>query len=86
MARIAADEAHGIEFSRDKRTLVKYNCVPETEYTIPGGVTAIGKVAFYGCRNLTSVTIPACVTAIGDRAFAGCPCEASVKKQFPKYR
>ena len=71
--RIAADEARGIHFSNDKRTLVKYNRdLPETEYTIPGEVTAIGEKAFEGCFRLTNVTIPASVTSIGNGAFEGC--------------
>ena len=79
--RVAADEAKGIKFSADKRTLVKYNRdLPDKEYIIPSGVTTIGKGAFSRCFKLTSVT------DIGEGAFRNCPCEASVKKQFPNYR
>ena len=71
--RIAADEARGIKFSADKRTLVSYNRdLPDKEYTIPSGVTTIGALAFFECKNLTSVTIPASVTTIGGGAFEGC--------------
>ena len=42
-----------------------------TEYSIPDGVTTIGKYAFYRC-NLTSINIPDGVTAIGDYAFSHC--------------
>ena len=84
---VEADEARGIKFSADKRTLVKYNRdLPDKEYTIPSGVTTIGDSAFEECKNLTSVTIPEGVTTIGRGAFLRCPCEESVKKQFPNYR
>ena len=43
-----------------------------TEYTIPNGVTSIGRDAFAGCRNLTSVTIPNSVTSIVSDAFYEC--------------
>ena len=71
--RIAVDEARGIKFSADKRTLVKYNCkLPDRKYTVPYGVTAIGEWAFSECENLRSVTIPDSVTSIGEMAFEDC--------------
>jgi hypothetical protein len=39
---------------------------------IPGTVTSIGDLAFYGSTNLTSLTIPGSVTNIGQFAFYGC--------------
>ncbi len=39
---------------------------------IPGSVTSIGSLAFYGCSGLTSVTIPVSVTSIGGGAFYEC--------------
>jgi hypothetical protein len=41
-------------------------------YTIPAGVTAIGRQAFDFCQRLTSVTIPSGVTGIGNDAFSYC--------------
>ncbi len=43
-----------------------------TELSIPGGVTAIGGMAFSNCSSLTKVTIPEGVTTIGASAFSGC--------------
>ena len=39
---------------------------------LPGGLTSIGSLAFYGCKNLTAVTIPDSVERIGSYAFAHC--------------
>ncbi len=39
---------------------------------IEGGVTSIGKYAFYGCKLLTSVTIGNSVSSIGYMAFYNC--------------
>ena len=50
--RIAGDEALGIKFSPDKKTLVSYNReLPQKGYAIPNGVTAIGRSAGRFPRN-----------------------------------
>ena len=73
LTRIAADEARGIRFSGDKRTLISYNGeLTDEGYTIPNGVTEIGEYAFSKCGNLTTVTIPDGVTEIGAAAFIFC--------------
>ena len=71
--RVAAEEARGAVFSADKRTLVRV-CPGEVSFTIPDGVTTVGKGAFSGRGRqwLKRVTIPASVTRIEDGAFAGC--------------
>ena len=63
----------GILFSKDQTTLVCYPAgKTETAYTLPEGVTSIGRSAFDGCESLTSIEIPSSVTSIGIRAFDGC--------------
>lgn len=60
----------GVLFTRDKQTLVAYPAGKGTSYTIPNGVTAIGRQAFEDC-GLTSIVIPDSVVSIGDWAFYG---------------
>ena len=70
--------------SEDNRCLIvdgalnSFAPVGLTEYTIPDGVTSIGKYAFNYCSSLTSVTIPDSVTLIGIRAFNACSSLASL--------
>lgn len=40
--------------------------------SLPGRLTSIGDLAFYGCENLAGINIPDGVTSIGSYAFAGC--------------
>ena len=65
-------DKYGVEFSDDKKTLVKCPKEFQGEYTIPNSVTSIGAFAFSDCSGLTSITIPDSVTSIGDSAFCGC--------------
>ena len=70
-------DVEGVLFTKDKTTLVRYPG-GKKDYDIPGSVTSIGNLAFYGCTSLTSVTIPDSVTTIGVGAFAGCTSLTSV--------
>ena len=65
-------DKYGVEFSDDRKTLVKCPKVFKGEYIIPNSVTSIGRSAFLGCSGLTSVTIPNSVTSIGEYAFSNC--------------
>jgi predicted lipoprotein with Yx(FWY)xxD motif len=61
----------GVLFDKAGKTLHTYpRGKPEVRYSIPAGVTAIGRQAFYRTQ-LSSVDIPASITAIGDSAFSG---------------
>lgn len=63
----------GVLFSKDKKTLV---CYPEGKegvtYSVPDGVTDIGKGAFSGNYVLESVTLPDSLLNIGNGAFYKC--------------
>lgn len=65
-------DKHGVEYTDDKKILVRCPEDFEGEYIIPDGVTTIDNKAFASCRELTSVTIPNSVTNIGREAFRGC--------------
>ena len=65
-------DKYGVEFSDDRKTLVKCPKVFKGEYIIPNSVTNIGGNAFLGCIGLISVTIGNSVARIGENAFFGC--------------
>ena len=61
-----------------ENVLIAFAPVGLTTYTVPEGVTTIGKATFYNCTSLASITIPESVTTIGDYAFADCSSLASI--------
>ncbi|MBE6424387.1 MAG: leucine-rich repeat domain-containing protein [Planctomycetaceae bacterium] len=65
-------DAAGVCYSHDGKTLLGAPLSLSGEYTIPDGVTSIGKEAFEDCKKLMAVTIPESVTSIGNRAFFSC--------------
>ncbi len=71
-------DKHGVEFSNDRKTLIKCPKDFHGEYVIPNCVTTIGYGAFRDCTSLTSVTIPNSVTSIGAEAFYECSSLTSV--------
>ena len=68
----------GVQYSDDKKTLLKCPKDFHGEYVIPDGVTSIEMFAFEGCTNLTSITIPAGVKIIDQDAFGNCPSLSSI--------
>lgn len=76
--RLANDEAAGIEFSTNKKTLKRYvSCIEELDewrrdgYIVPDFVTAIGAEAFSYMHGIkvSSIILPEGLTKIGPRAF-----------------
>ena len=63
---------HGLLFDRNKGVLICFAPgFPETDCTIPDGITVIGACAFY-MTEVESVTIPDSVAEIGEMAFTEC--------------
>ena len=62
----------GVLFSSNQTTLVQYPLGKTGAYTIPDGVTSIGREAFFYCTLLTGITLPNSVTSIGNQSFWGC--------------
>lgn len=65
-------DKYGVEFTDDRKTLIK---CPEDfpgEYIIPEEVNLIGNRAFKNCSKLTNINISNSVTKIEDYAFWGC--------------
>lgn len=72
----AYSSLNGVLFDKAGRTLIQYPAAltcGSGNYTIPGGVIAIGDYAFFEASGFASVTIPDSVTNIGDDSFAYCP-------------
>ena len=73
-------DKYGVEFSDDRKTLVKCPSNFEGKYIIPDGVKTIGAYSFgynpdeftQPCEGLTSIIIPNSVTNIDRMAFCGC--------------
>lgn len=65
-------DKYGVEFSDDRKTLVKCPKDFQGEYVIPNGVISINEQAFYDCLGLKSIIISNDVIYIGDEAFFHC--------------
>lgn len=62
----------GVMYSKDMTELMLCPDGRSGKFTIPDGVTRIGKRAFDDCTKLTEISIPNSVTEIGLGAFGGC--------------
>jgi hypothetical protein len=72
MAQNIYKDNYGVEFTDDKKTLVRCPEDFEGEYVIPDGVIIIEACAFKDCKGLSSISIPNSVEKIEDLAFDGC--------------
>jgi hypothetical protein len=80
----------GVLFDKIENLILHYPAgKQDTCYTIPDGVSIIGKRAFSGCKNLMTVYIPDTVTVIGSFVFSDCNNLKTVyisrKISIPKY-
>jgi len=63
----------GVVFNNDCTELILYPMKKGgSKYSIPNGVTTIGRFSFEGCSELESISIPDSVNLINDYAFNGC--------------
>lgn len=71
-------DEYGVEFSDNRKTLVKCPSDFKGEYVVPNSVTRIDPNAFFRCSNLTSILIPDSVSYMGFDAFFDCQSLTSV--------
>lgn len=69
---VYASDSKGVLYSKDMKKVLGAPLKLAGTYTIPDGVTEIGKYAFFSCASLTKVNIPETVTKIGMCAFSHC--------------
>lgn len=63
----------GVLFDKKKTKLLRFPPTsPETSYSVPNGVTVIGKHAFQNARNLRGIILPDTLISIEDSAFDDC--------------
>lgn len=63
----------GVLYSKDMATLLQYpRGKRDASFTIPNGVAAIGKGAFFACRQLTTISLSDAITHILSRQFECC--------------
>ena len=65
-------DKYGVEFSDDKKTLVRCPVDFDGKYVIPNGVTKIADSAFFDCDFLENIVLPSSLQSIGNSAFNGC--------------
>ena len=68
----------GVLFNYAKTSLIQCPAGKTGSYSIPGGVTGIGNLAFGECTGLTGIVIPNSVTSMDDLAFYACSALTSV--------
>ena len=69
---------YNVEFSEDRKTLVRAPKDLSGEYVVPEGVVVIGPSAFSGCSSLNKIILPFTLNTIGGNAFNDCKALTSV--------
>lgn len=75
-------DKYGVEYSDDRKILVRCPKDFEGEYIVPNDVLSIRIAAFKDCRNLKKITIPNSVKRIGERSFSNCTALSFIKIPF----
>ena len=65
-------DKYGVEFSDDRKVLIKCTNENIETYTIPDDVECISALSFFGCKQLSDIVIPPSVQMIKNGAFCGC--------------
>ena len=65
-------DKYGVEFSDDRKTLVKCPEDFHGAYSIPEGVEIIKRGSFQGCSELTALSIPMSVNKVEQFAIRSC--------------
>lgn len=71
-------DKYGVEFSDDRKILVRCPKDLQGEYIVPNGVYNIGPWAFEDCSHLQYITLPCTIWEIGVCAFSGCSSLSSI--------
>ena len=66
------NDASGVLFDKDKRTLIQAPGAISGTYKVPDTVTTIGSLAFYGAAKLTGIELPDGIPTIPYGAFGEC--------------
>lgn len=65
-------DSYGVEYSNDRKTLVKCPVTLKGHYMVNSSVETIAKRAFYQCKDLTSISLPLSIINIESFAFGFC--------------
>lgn len=65
-------DSYGVEYSDDRKILVKCPSSLEGSYTVLQGTTIIGEKAFEGCEKITEVNLPDSIKEINPLSFFKC--------------